>query len=194
MSAQPYEKILINGDEYWMITHPMDAWLKAHNIEFKMWHTGNHWGYMANWQIINDELWLIAFWGGVSPLRISLKTFRYNYPGYTVEKLFDGKNRVKADWYSGTLEIRYGNCLLRTNYGYAQIYEFELWIDIQKGNVVSKRYFDNREFYQSLVSTFDSIDRNEKGPLYDLYSYYKEMRELYYSGKIDAKLRKLQND
>jgi hypothetical protein len=191
MSAQPYSKIRVDGTEYWMITQPMDEWLKARNIRFPMWTTSNQNGYICEWEIVDDHLWLTFFRGGVNPMYIENGIYNTNYPGATVEKLFDGQSRVIADWFSGTLEIRYGNHLFHSNMGYGQIYEYELWIQIVNGQVIAKNYYDNREFYKGLMSTYHTIDRNEKGPLYDMYCYYKDMRELYYSGKIDAQLNKI---
>jgi hypothetical protein len=69
-------------------------------------------GYIGNWEIKNNKLFLISLLG-----------FIENQEQVDLNFLFPDKNEVFADWFTGDIRIPQGKMLKKVNLGYESIFE-----------------------------------------------------------------------
>lgn len=169
----------------------MDEWLQERNIRFPIWYTSNSKGYAAIWEIQQDALWLIDFFDRRRFIEMGEEFIIDKNQGYNIEKLFDGKQKAMADWFTGTLEIVYGDALYYKYSGYAQVYAFERIIHIEKGKVLSEQIYDNRLFVENLKKVFPTIEPPGENVYWDFWKYFIDQRALRRQGLIDDKLNRL---
>jgi len=85
--------------------------------------------YIGSWEIWEDRLYLIG-----------LDAILENGSGASVESIFPGfPDRVFAHWYSGELRLPQGRQLKYVHLGYGSVYEFDLFLRIEKGVLVGSR-------------------------------------------------------
>ena len=82
------------------------------DIEYPSTSTANYRGYIASWQIINDNLYLVD-------LKIPGFKPECDMPG----NFFPVKEKTFANCYTGKLRIPYGELLEYVHNGYGSIYE-----------------------------------------------------------------------
>jgi len=137
MTAQIMDIITIDGHEHRLACEPFDSYIKETSIagpEFIANCTGCWRGYFAEWAIDNDKLYLTDIEG---MLKDKSKA--------TIDTLFpNSKGRVFAGWFTGKLFIPIGKMLEYIHSGYETIYEKELIITIEKGNVVDRTIIENK--------------------------------------------------
>lgn len=123
MTAQHCESICYQGQWREMNTCPLDSYfLLTQYTGFKQAGTALTRGYLADWEIIDDRLYLC-----------SITT---DPPASTplIETLFPGcSERVFAHWYSGVLVLPEGNTLPYLHLGFASQRENERWLNVKRG-------------------------------------------------------------
>lgn len=128
MTAQIAEQIIWAGDEHALLSDPLADYLSgcAARPEFA-WESTALWrGYLGSWQIVGDELHLMALKGRLKNGQpVSLSTI---FPGS------DGS--VFAAWYSGELRIPRGRLLHYVHRGFDSIYRTEIILHVGLGRVV----------------------------------------------------------
>jgi len=139
MTAQMMDGIQINGIKHDLACEPLDPyieqWKKSHKIIKKFTCTACWRGYIAEWEILDDKLYLTNISG--------IKQFKME-PYVTISTLFpDSKENIFAKWFTGTLWVPMGNQLQYIHSGYASVYERDLVITINKGWVVSQNTIEN---------------------------------------------------
>ena len=134
MTAQYTERLLLRGEKLSLCTEPLAPYLEsgANQITFDA-NTSACWrGYQGTWAIESDRLYLVKLQGGSVTnegwVERSLADLFPQYP--------DG---VFAHWYTGELRCSKGQLLNYVHGGYASQYEQDLFIDVVRGVVVSKR-------------------------------------------------------
>lgn len=80
-------------------------------------------GYVGTWKIEDNRLWLVELIG----------RFRLAVPG-----------PVFADWVTGVLRVPRGELLDYVHMGFGSVYEEELHIAVERGEVRGRRIYDNR--------------------------------------------------
>ena len=65
-----------------------------------------------------------------------------------MDYLFPGQEKVFADWYSGEIRVPQGKLLEYIHLGFASVYEKDLFLKIEAGQVVGKREIDNTAPYK----------------------------------------------
>ncbi|MBN2500503.1 MAG: hypothetical protein JXB38_07005 [Anaerolineales bacterium] len=142
MTAQRPDTLIYGGKQYPIYTEPLEAYFRLGNRRpaFRSPHTGLWRGYVANWKIETERLYLVgleAWLGDISgegPLTQA-----------GIEVLFpDANGPVMADWYSGGLRVQMGELLQYVHMGYESVYEQELLLTVENGRVVGKVLVDNR--------------------------------------------------
>lgn len=131
MTAQFYEKLLYNGEEFFMAAVPFRNYLKNNNITIPDADCTACWrGYVGKWEIVNDKLFLISL-NVLGNRSITLNSY------------FPGKTKVFADWYSGEIRIPIGELLEYEHHGFGSIYEKDLFFVIENGTLVKQYEVDN---------------------------------------------------
>ena len=146
MTAQIHERLIYEGKECLMADEPLHPYLKEHKIEFSWPHTACWRGYTGSWQIEDNKLYLIG-------LEAYIKSPSGNVPHDSLKEvgmdyLFPGQEKVFADWYSGEIRIPQGKLLEYIHLGFASVYEKDLFLKIEAGQVVGKREIDNTAPYK----------------------------------------------
>lgn len=132
MTAQIRERLIYKGREYFLATEPLSPYLKSKNIKFTYPSTACWRGYIGNWVIKDNKLYLTE-----------LEATLPNYEKVGLDYLFPGQTRVFAEWYSGEIRIPYGIMLQYVHLGYESLYRKELFLNIEKGVVIGKRKIKN---------------------------------------------------
>ena len=140
-TAQIPERIVYEGTEGSLFTEPLESYFGKDNPrpDFAAPHTACWRGYVAAWEIREDNLYLT-----------DLKAWmRDNKEGKAApvafEKIFPGKTKpLKAEWFTGTLRIPQGKPIRYVHMGYQTIYEHEVFLRVEAGKVVDRQMVDNR--------------------------------------------------
>lgn len=131
MTAQLPESIQINGQRHLLLSLPLQTYfLRSGNWPLLLCGgTALARGYIGQWEVIDDRLYLIAVHGQQadgSPLAL--------------DQLFPGfPDRVFAHWFSGELRVGMGAQTLYVHQGFQSRYERELIMDVRRGVVVGER-------------------------------------------------------
>ena len=131
MTAQIPERLRYNGQNHSMCTEPLDEFIAMgeSSPQFKFNCTALWRGYVGQWEIIDDRLYLTELHGTLkSGDEASVGTIFPGFPG-----------SVFAHWYSGIIRIPQGEELEYVHGGYASIYERDLLMELERG-VVKKVY------------------------------------------------------
>ena len=140
MTAQAREILIYKGKKYGMATEPLEPYIEANDIRFSsMIECSGCWrGYIGTWSIEDNRLYLIDIDTDDNGKKVKL------------EDLFPNQEKVFADWFTGELHIPYGKLMKYVHQGYASLYEKELFLNVQKGIVISEREIDNTHYYDDL--------------------------------------------
>jgi hypothetical protein len=133
MSVQVKDSIIIKGDKYYLYTTPLDSYWTKRNLKPPIRPTKSTcWrGYIATWEIFQESLYLINI------------LFYSHHGNLGLDYLFpDNTGKVKANWYTGELQIPIGDELYREHME-DPIYDSNWYISIKKGKILSQRYQAN---------------------------------------------------
>jgi len=134
MTAQVADNIIIKGTKYSLFTNPLGSYWTNENPKPPIGRpsTGCWRGYVATWEIIDTNLFLVdvLFYapGGDRGLD-------YIFPS--------GVSKIKASWYTGELRIPLGDCIKYVHGDYDSVFETDWFIKIKLGEVISQRYKAN---------------------------------------------------
>lgn len=157
MTAQLADRIMMDGNSYPLYSSPLEGWLKAlpERPAFLAQSSANWRGYQAEWQVLDDELYLtdvvgqictrtpddgapprsgcrIAHHGACCPRRISLVD------------LFPDGAPVPADWVNDELLMPAGPMIQYVHHGHASTHARYLLISVKGGRVMDMRHVDQR--------------------------------------------------
>lgn len=127
MTAQGMEVLIYKGEKYDMASLPLTSYPKEKNIKWEprgffsaCWR-----GYIGTWSIEDNKLYLlhIKSWG---------------LPEEVINHIFNGQEKVFAQWYTGTLCIPLGKMLHYVHLGFLSVYEKDLFLEIENGILVSQ--------------------------------------------------------
>jgi hypothetical protein len=103
-------------------------------------------GYVAQWSIIDDQLYLVGF------LPEGIRDLKEIFGNEFVE------GKVKADWFSGKIISPQGKELYYVHMGYESLYERELEFKFDKGKLLDIKEHDNSTSKQSSYKDKKLID------------------------------------
>jgi hypothetical protein len=139
--SQVADKIKVDGIDYGLFTNPLELLYEtqkrpefADSLGGRS--TANWRGYVASWEIQDDRLFLVAIDTYLEKKKISLS------------ELFARRmrnERVFAEWFSGQLRVPEGEQLQVVRIGYASTYQRDIFLEVQKGRVISRAIVDNRK-------------------------------------------------
>lgn len=135
MTAQIHEKLIFEGEESSMAfcppipdDHPRIRRLSLEEMQkertdLPIFSTACWRGYVGTWELREGLFYLLGLTG------------RYKLIG-------DGP--LLADWFSGVIRIPRGNLLHYVHMGFGSVYEEEIHVKIERGEVTASRIVDNR--------------------------------------------------
>lgn len=151
-TGQGADRFIWNGDTLNLYTYPFNShpdFTKPRPPLFETekppFNTGCWRGYIAEWELINDTLYLS-----------NLYTCDYpsNKMKANLERLFPSQlknGKLPASWFSGNLLIGKGKLLYYTS-NYISIYEKETELTIKNGVVTKTQEFDNTQTQLSIYA------------------------------------------
>ena len=146
MTAQIREVLYYNGETYWLSTEPLKPLLDIIGDEkptpsvMVFASTACKRGYIGEWEIVEDKLFLIE-----------LKGYPEENEQFIMDFLFPNQKKVFAGWFTGEIEIPQGKMLHYELLGDASIFEKDLLLKFKKGVLAGSREVDN-------TKTFDPDD------------------------------------
>lgn len=135
MTAQAFEKIVIDNNYYDLANEPLKGYLRENPKPFKISLTSLWRGYIGTWKIENNKLYLIDIEGS-----------HVNGGNIGMDYLFDNTGAQFASWYSGKLNVPFGDIVEYIHRGHFSIYEKEYVYQVERGVIVNKKlfkHFDN---------------------------------------------------
>lgn len=154
MTAQAGERLFYKGEETWMAAEPLNQYLQNRNdIKFISPSTACWRGYFGQWEIKDNKLYLIG-----------LKAYLEGYREVDLSYLFPRQKQVIADWFSGKIRVPQGEMLDYVHMGYASLYERDLILEINNGELVNEYVVQNEEEFQERLKDKErkEIERLEK--------------------------------
>ena len=132
MTAQESDILHYRNRKYYLFCEPLEDYWTEDNPkpDFEPPDTACWRGYVASWTIIDGKLYLVSIDTDNDNLKLD-KIF-YNNTGM-----------VFADWFTGELRIPQGKMIEYVHMGYESVYERELSIIVERGNIVRERNLDN---------------------------------------------------
>jgi hypothetical protein len=144
MTAQFGDRIKIDGKWQILWELPLEKLFKtvANPPKFVPTSSANWRGYIAAWEILDNELYLVGFDG--TPDTTRAPDMHPALP-FTLDDLIAAEKRpLFADWYSGTLRIPKGEVLEYVHMGFLSTREFDHFVEIQCGRIIRQWEIDNR--------------------------------------------------
>ena len=145
-TAQARDIIIYNGIEYRITQYPMELYFNRYPKRRPLAGSTNLYrGYIATFEIINNELWVIKIETyGVGNNARNLVDVTNTYLG--------GNNRMKVDWYSGSIFLPQGSLLSFDRFLlYEYIYEYFTIIEIINGNYYNEYIMDAEEYISRVL-------------------------------------------
>ena len=135
MTAQIAERLIYEGERHAMCEEPLGSYFSQGGKDpgFESMNTACWRGYVGEWEVIDDRLYLVGLEGGLNDgTDASIETV---FPGFP--------DRVFAHWYTGKVRIPQGKLLDYVHMGYESIYERDLFLTFERGVLVDKKVVTN---------------------------------------------------
>ena len=143
MTAQAAEVLIYQGQEQMLFSNPLEDYFDEQHPRpnFVSPHTANWRGYVGTWELEGERLYLVGLQG-----EVAMGESRAETQPYGLADLFPGSDgRVEASWFSGTLRVPVGPQLHYVHMGYGSVYERELLITLEQGQVVRTEEVEHRD-------------------------------------------------
>ena len=123
MTTQAGDILLYNGKKTTIASEPLKPYLETReDVSFILKSTAIVRGYIGNWEIKNNKLFLISLLG-----------FIEDQEQVDLNFLFPDKNEVFADWFTGDIRIPQGKMIKKVKLGYESTFEKDLILKFEKG-------------------------------------------------------------
>ena len=137
MTAQTSEILILDGRFEQLHSLPLDSYLEPRGIDIRAlsngFHTGLYRGYVGIWEVFEGELFLIGLFDYLDvPIDPATVFGDLHFP-------------IRADWFSGRLEIDRGERLSYFHMGWGSQYTERLRLYVETARVVARRSYDQRK-------------------------------------------------
>lgn len=147
-TAQTPDVLIYDSKTYDLFSNPLESRYNGENrptfwVSPNTQSSGNWRGYVATWEIVNNNLYLIKIDSWFCKTSIRTKngcrqiTLRDLF-GKTVEN-----GKVSASWFSGSLNVPDGKLLEYVHMGYGSVYERDIIFKVESGKIVKQEVIDN---------------------------------------------------
>jgi len=134
MTAQAGERLIYKGKENWMAAEPLYQYLQNRkDIKFIAPSSACWRGYNGDWKVKNKKLFLVG-----------LNAYLEGYLAVDLNYLFPGEKQVFADWFTGKIRVPQGEMLKYVHMGYASIFERDLFLEFENGELVKEYVVENK--------------------------------------------------
>jgi hypothetical protein len=135
MTAQAGDHIHYQGEELTMATEPLEQYLcrLENRPVFRVFSTACWRGYQASWTVREGKLWLTGLTGYIK-----------DYEMVGMDFLFPDRSEVFAEWFTGTIRIPHGKLLMYVHMEYSSVYENEIFLEFEKGNLIHSHIQDKK--------------------------------------------------
>lgn len=168
-TAQIPDKIEVNNVKYRLNTNPLDNYLneiKWEAPEKASISSANWRGYLASWKVEAGNLLLTDM-----TISVASKTEEHHYDDVSIlESIFPNKDKILADWYSGTLIVPYGEMTNYVHMGYGSSYEKYIVLRVVKGVVI--------EHLDLLAAEFETYKRRKFQTFKETKKFQEELKNL----------------
>jgi hypothetical protein len=151
MTAQVNDRLTYKGQHFALAADPLGGWLarrRNKHIRFKRGTSACWRGYVASWEIVESRLYLVAINAKFVDGRAA-----------TLADLFpETPQRVPATWLTGELRCPTGAMLGYIHSGYSSIYERDLFLRFEQGELVQERTVTNEPPVPDEYDLLDDID------------------------------------
>ncbi len=161
MTAQLPDEIVYRGSRYALFANPLEAYFSAANPRpaFLMLSTANRRGYIAEWEIADDRLFLVALTGKVRLESMPIPSeggarHPHWHAGdcgdgpFFLTDLFPQGGPVPADWYTGVLKLPVGRMAKYVHAHYASRYESYIFLTITQGRLTNVEQIDGAAYHR----------------------------------------------
>jgi hypothetical protein len=155
-TGQIGDRLIYKGDTLILFSNPLETLLDIFSSRPKLFGdkegcmTTACWrGYQAEWEIIENHLYLT----GIYSCCYSDDGVKADLQALAGDYYANGK--VKADWVTGNLIAPKGKLLYYVHDAYESLYETEIEFQINKGQVIGIKTYDNSKSKQSVYSQND---------------------------------------
>ena len=155
-TGQIGDRLIYKGDTLILFSNPLETLLENFSSRPKLFGdkevcipTSCWRGYQAEWEIIENHLYLTGVFSccySEDGIKADLKTLAGDY-------YVNGK--VKADWVTDYLIAPKGKLIYYVHDAYESLYETEIEFQINKGQLVGTKTYDNSKSKQSVYSQND---------------------------------------
>lgn len=153
MAAQLPDVIIINGEKMNLYSNPLEEFWISRKKERPAFCTSSicKRGYVATWEITNDQLFLKDIDGNYETQSLLLAKQKLKY---SIQVLFSkpSDKGVKAEWYSGKLRIPGGNMTMYEHNNYDSRFEKETIITVEYGVVTKTVTLDYTQQTLTLIN------------------------------------------
>lgn len=173
MTAQQPDEITVEGEVKMGLCSlasdgtcslPLDSWFDLNGSkppkDEEYWNTSNSRGYVASWKVEDNKLFLV----NVQSARF-YENGEHSHPddNYSMAKLFPGEDTPRlASWFTGELRVPEGEMLEYVHAGFISQYERDLFIEVEKGQVVNRRLVDNTKTEVSFFRRIFGLKKKKK--------------------------------
>ena len=159
-TAQSPDEITVEAETFYLNTNPLTPYLKKIEWEIPkeaaIW-SSNWRGYIAEWEIRNNSLYLSDVTIEVMDKSDALERSRKSI----LVDIFTKKEEVVAEWYSGALIIPDGSQVDYVHMGYGSTYEKYQIFRIHKGEVVDHKHLSLDEFRKYKDTKFSDFRKTD---------------------------------
>lgn len=160
LTPQAPDIIIFKGKEYSLNSNPLEPYFQQfpHKRPVGGTESTNLWrGYIAYFEIIDNQLY-------VTDIKIEVydKDSNNEYPFKQISKfdtVFPNTEKVKVDWFNGILILPYGKMVRYVHMGYASTYSQYWLIEINCGNFIESRNYNDKEFIKFKNRQFEAFKK-----------------------------------
>ncbi|MDO4683443.1 MAG: hypothetical protein Q4B17_11745 [Lautropia sp.] len=142
MTAQIRDRVRFRGEDYSLAaaTRPLEPLFRRHGRPlFVIQHTGMALGYHANWEVVDDRLYLTEMCGQYFVVPHCDEDFWRD--GF--RQLFSDGDKAFAEWFSGELCLPQGEAEFDAEGYWIHMYPSCIYLSIERGVVIGERVVKN---------------------------------------------------
>jgi len=124
MTKQANEIIEYKNEKFSLFGFPLDPYIENRgDVFFKPYSTANWRGYQGYWKLTDNKLFIT-----------NLESSNHSY-----ESLFQTKNPILAEWFSGRIKFGFGNCHSNKSNFLPSIYDNYLMLTVENGIIKERK-------------------------------------------------------
>jgi len=169
-TAQFPDKITYKNTQYKLLTNPLEPFFNEFpekHPETEIISTALWRGYVASFEIINNELFVVDIEIQYKP---EAPDNDHDLQWKSVmDEVFPEQKRVKADWFSGILVLPFGDLIKYKHMSYASVYKNYILLEINNGSLVKERRLNHKKYEKFKQKQYEAFQKTKE---------YQEMKKV----------------